>query len=424
MLSHQAPPQSAPLIAKSQRAPQFGSTFAFICKRNQGNCVRTHIFRVSMSVSLAQNLNLDVLSMIFTDLEVNYHLYMLKVSFVCRHWYNVALSTPRAWSRISMDFSTSTEYLKMYLARSGNASLHIFVNERLTDTCWGLLAQQTGRIRCLTIRACYRILQFSSFPALEKLRLYPHYDGRKHDILTPHATSLLDMSRFPRLQCVEMSNIPNALCSAIIPSGGFPRLQRLSTDLGNEPFWLPVILNTADTLISLTLNIREKYIHLMGFGDVHLLLPHLRHFGISGCHNANEAVIEITAPRVESVQYLKRHEVSTRLTGDILKVKYLLTNSISVLSQYSNIRTLWLLDPPTDVWLRGAGTSQRGLAWELADKIALCPRLEHIWIMDPFGDGNKGLNGLDSAVEGTKISIGVSRRSIPGSMVSAVIWSR
>ena len=374
-----------------------------------------------MSVSIAQNLNLDVLSMIFTDLEVSHRLCMLKVSPVCRHWYNVALSTPRAWSRISMDFSTSPEYLEMYLARSGSASLHIFVNERLTDTYWGVLAQQTGRIRCLAIRASYRILQLSSFPALEKLRLYSHYDRRKHDILKPQiSASLLDISRFPLLHCVEMYDIPNALCNAIASSRGFPRLQRLFTDLGNEPFWLPVITNTAETLVSLTVRIGDRY-----FGDVHLLLPHLRHFGISSCRDGSEAVISVTAPRLESVQYLKRHEVHVRLTGDPLKVKYLLTNSISALSQYPNIRTLWLLEPPTDFWLQGFGTRpQHVLARELASKMALCPRLEHIWVMDPFGDDDKTLNGLDSAVEGTKVSIGVSgmdRLCIPGFMVSAVI---
>jgi hypothetical protein len=166
-----------------------------------------------MSVSLAQDLNLDVLSMIFTELEVGDHPYMLTVSSVCRHWYNVALSTPQAWSRISMDCSTSPEYLKMYLARSGGStSLHVSVKEGLTDVYWGLLVQQAGRIRCLTIIACYRILQSSLFPALEKLRLYRNSLGTKPDILIPQiSASLLDMSRFPRLRYVEMYKMPNTL---------------------------------------------------------------------------------------------------------------------------------------------------------------------------------------------------------------------
>jgi hypothetical protein len=83
------------------------------------------------------------------------------------------------------------------------------------------------------------------------------------------------------------------------------------------------------------------------------------------------------------------------------------------------------LEPPTDFWLKGVGTRPHHvLARELASKMALCPKLEHIWVMDPFGDGNKALDGLDSAVEGTKVSIGVcdiDRLCIPGFMVSAVI---
>jgi hypothetical protein len=377
-----------------------------------------------MGIPIAQDLNSDILFIIFTDYEIATSLYMLQISAVCRHWYNVALSTPQAWARISMDISVRPGYMETYLKRSGNVPLHISVNETITEGNWGLLVQQKGRIRCLNIRGCYRFLQLSIFPILEKLILRAHTENAKNDMLEPMSVSLLEVSRFPLLRSVEMIDIPNSLVDAIKPREAFPQLQKLSSTLQEKyPLGYQIITSTAEILVSLTLHIRSGDFRPINLGTIHLPLPQLRYFRIFDCDSGSKTTITLVSPRLESVQHLIAHRQSTLLAGDAHKAIYLLTNSMNMIPSYPNIRTVWLENKATDFWVNGIITPDRQrVASALAGKISSCPKLEGIHVIGPLSKGS--LNLLQSAIDGTGVSLSVTkhpRACFPGFKVSIFI---
>jgi hypothetical protein len=110
------------------------------------------------------------------------------------------------------------------------------------------------------------------------------------------------------------------------------------------------------------------------------------------------------------------------LTGDVLKVKDLLTNSLNAISQYRNNSTLWIQDKATDFWVKRHYCQM--VVSALASKIPLCPRLETVCIADPRASG-VSFDMVGSVIEGTGVSLHVSKRPhppLPGSPVSSCAY--
>jgi hypothetical protein len=56
--------------------------------------------------------------------------FEILVSQVTQRWRNVAIHTPRIWSRIEISATTSGEFIAIYLQRSGVAALDLFIADR------------------------------------------------------------------------------------------------------------------------------------------------------------------------------------------------------------------------------------------------------------------------------------------------------
>ncbi|KAI0264930.1 hypothetical protein BC834DRAFT_1042112 [Gloeopeniophorella convolvens] len=74
----------------------------------------------------------------------------MRVSFVCRHWRQVALDDPALWSRI-VEPERNPEYLSEMLSRSKNSSLGIIIDSPPTPKLFDTLSELLPRIDTLSL---------------------------------------------------------------------------------------------------------------------------------------------------------------------------------------------------------------------------------------------------------------------------------
>ncbi|RPD70052.1 hypothetical protein L226DRAFT_575155 [Lentinus tigrinus ALCF2SS1-7] len=137
---------------------------------------------------------------------------VLRITWICRYWRDVALATSRFWSIIvDSGYSRGTEWLSAFLERSRGCPLHVGIQSTsvIANTLVAILAQlipHAHRLRTLHIQSAMGqslsslLAPFTEgFPSLEEVNL--------SEMAWPE---LLDLShaRFPRLRKVTLTGAP------------------------------------------------------------------------------------------------------------------------------------------------------------------------------------------------------------------------
>ena len=315
--------------------------------------------------SIAQTLYFDVLSAVFIDVGHTHPLSMLDISGVCRHWRQVALATPNAWSTISPQVAKSLPCQTLYLARSEPALLHVTLDADIDyATRPSPIFQQTARIGCLTMGRHYLMLLYP-FPNLEKLTLLPWIDNSVTGVW--HVGSgHLEMSRFPRLKVLVADTSPAVIFDALPMSSTLPPLRSLGVTFVYESSLWTTAFVCRQTLVSLCVNIFDTH-----FIQKEVLeLPRLRHLKIIDEHSKGITTLEVDAPHLVSVHRIRVEawEGSTILTlRNSDTVTHLRTQYISDMITYPTLQSLWLDANILPIQM---------IAFQVQASINLCPHLE------------------------------------------------
>jgi F-box-like len=233
----------------------------------------------------------EVLSLIFVQVCKENWKDLVNLEAVCRHWRNVLLSTPRAWAFVLSTPSVSNfpiRQLNLWLSRCGTLKLHINLHPATSPDFVEALSlhKKTGNIQCLSLFNNSKLLRYP-FRRLKELRLgseclvsrWTSYDLRhkirdSDDISLEEEnedpsdrdydsgdsiyeelreiTSLLDISRFPRLVSLHLHGPSFSTVRRIAREKSFPRLQKLH--IRNEGAWLLIVERCKGTLVTLAID--------------------------------------------------------------------------------------------------------------------------------------------------------------------------
>lgn len=139
--------------------------------------------------------------------EVN-GLEWLRMLEVCRHWFTVAASTSRLWTRITV--KSRTNHLKTSLARSKNSLVEVVINgNTVVSRALVSLFPHLHRVSCLSLpnlgeRDMIWIVNFIrySMPALWRLdaNVWPHNERYLREATGPRSGLFIDSALAPNLR--------------------------------------------------------------------------------------------------------------------------------------------------------------------------------------------------------------------------------
>jgi hypothetical protein len=290
----------------------------------------------------------------------------LKLSSVCRQWRYIALSVPEIWSKFLLDAFFTPHILHIFLERSKPLQLHIFVGA-WTDEQLQVLSSVADRIACMTIFNDCNFLQ-NQFPNLVRLvlALGPKTDHKKRPASVESLSTSPQFSQLREFCFLSISAAP--LHPILDMPAGFPALQKLEVLCEDDSSWDSVVINTSNTLVSLVLHARPTCsTHDFSF-------PQLRHLQITCSGGQIQLVLDLDAPRLESVELGSRvgggHGIDIQLQNP-RSVKQLFVEHQSLdLALYPALQKLWIYGH-TDY-------NQKTLSL-LRHQITLCPELQAIF---------------------------------------------
>lgn len=304
-------------------------------------------------LSLAQRLNFDVLTTIFIVSWTTCETHPVTLGSVCRLWRAAALAVPQIWSRIPPTRLGNDEIVLVFLERSRPLPVHIGISSRMTPVQREALYTATERIQCFSVQSECSILT-RSFPVLEMLNLAILYDASSPIFPLPtKSTSLLEVSRYPKLRELHIFGLVTPLLRAIAPAPSFPPLQVLSIDCNGLPYWVMIVENCSSTLVSLSLIIRHLSIEA-----VHFDLPHLRYLSIADYLPYYATLIRFDTPKLETLAHviaLSGNPCQAEVPFSILEiadsryVTHLHVSGINLnITPYPQLRSLTIKDEPRD----------------------------------------------------------------------------
>jgi F-box-like len=331
-------------------------------------------------LSPVHKLNFDTLSMIFIIAWDTKEGSQWILASVCRHWRDVALATPRLWSRLSTLPPEDEEYLQAILSRSATLPLHIIIHDLTNQQQLRTLSMAKERIHCMTVRDEVEVFE-TSFSSLRRIELSVFGGRPREDITEEDPPSLLDVHKFPELCELYLSSCPDWVLTAIEPAKRFPPLQRLHIICDSSSFWLSIINNCRDSLVSLTM--------LLGYPPpphgLHLILPKLRHLELAG----RGVGMRIDAPLLESLEEGKFLSEGSRRTPS-------LPHSPAVTELYSSRLPLELARSPQlkTLWLSSEENTWEELGAHVQEGIDACPHLRFIGYR--HGRYSRDILGIDA----------------------------
>ncbi|KAI0630510.1 hypothetical protein C8Q77DRAFT_1133456 [Trametes polyzona] len=263
--------------------------------------LKSTINRMSPTACLPPEILSEIFVLIATDhyewrKENHYgsaHAYKwIALTHVCRHWRDVALNTPRLWSRVVL---TRPEVFREILPRSKKASLWVSASLPHADErrlyALEALMKESSRLRELNLTAPARFVQVISsqwkHPAdnLESIILHAEAGQFEPDYLIPSTrlSSEFFSGQTPKLRHLEIHRIPADWTSPLFcPSLRTLRIH-LRYDLNPQPGEFPKLLQALEAMPMLeTLQLNEAIPRLPD--DITQLpdlgrrvsLPHLR----------------------------------------------------------------------------------------------------------------------------------------------------
>jgi hypothetical protein len=181
-------------------------------------------------------------------------------------------------------------------------------------------------------------------------------------------------SRFPQLRELCLSGeSTDALCRISVPQTGLAALRKLEILCGYRSHWLGIVQTVSATLVSLTL----CFLCRPAYSECHFSFPQLRHLGITKRCDAVPMVLDLDAPRLESIEHGlgvgARDGILIRLRNP-RTVKQLRTESYLLdLTPYPALRKLWI---------NGNMYYNHKMLQSLKCQIISCPELEAIMYCD------------------------------------------
>ena len=276
--------------------------------------------------------------MIFIRVGFTHSVTILDISGICRHWRQVVLATPKAWSTISPEVAKNRVRQSLYITRSKPALLHVTLDPK-TNYALTPILQETERMNCLSMGRYYSMLMYR-FSELEKLILLPSTsvdDAEEWHV----GSSCLSRYKFPKLK-VLVANEPPFVTFDLHPiSPKFPPLQCLATTLHFESSERYTTFVCRQTLVSLSVTVSAG--HFSDFDEV-LNLPRLRYFKIVDPRETILSVtLEVDAPHLVSVHLILTDWKSTELRlRDSSTVTHLQTHDIQDVYLYPALQSLWI----------------------------------------------------------------------------------
>jgi hypothetical protein len=273
---------------------------------------------------------------------------------------------------IDLGATTRPSNLRILLERSQPCALHIFLPSVASHEQLAVLSSAADRIICMTISDC-RFLQ-NQFPLLERLELtvgpgaYRNTDDDRQ--------GLSEASSFPQLRQLCLVGVStHALCQVSVPRNGFAGLEKLEIMCGHPPHWLRIVQSVSNTLVSLVLHLFYHPDH----PTYNFSFPRLRHLEITKKYDPILLVLDLDAPRLESIDegigINERNDTHTMIRlRNPKSVKQLRSGCFPLnLTHYPALRKLWISDNTeyTQTMLRS-----------LKGQIASCPELKAVLYCD------------------------------------------
>jgi hypothetical protein len=198
----------------------------------------------------------EVLSHIFVEVSMDDWKGPLILQGVSRWWRDVVVGSPRAWTFMPLfewDHGGYSDLVSLFIERSRNATLHIYVRDYYSLPQVKILAH---RIECMELymllnTMTYFIPREYNFTRLERLQL-------------SSANWVLDSDRMPQISEWDMMYFPNLkflhlavwdpLLLAIATSPRFPLIRHLKVVCGDPSPLTDILVKCAKSLESIDLN--------------------------------------------------------------------------------------------------------------------------------------------------------------------------
>jgi hypothetical protein len=286
----------------------------------------------------------EILSHILVDVSMERWSAPLTLQSVCRWWREVVVGSPRAWAFIPLatyDYAGFSELVSLFVERSRDATLHIYVRDHHFLPKMKALAH---RIECMSIFTsldpitCFIPGQYD-FTRL--VRLHLSASNWSSDPNARFIGSNWDMMHFPNLKILEL-DVRGPLLDAIARSTQFPPIRHLTVNC-RDPFPLTDILmkcaNSLESMVWVCLGQQPLGRPIAG-PTIHL--PFLRYIRLddntTGCRSPWS--FEGSTPNLEAYSDDGEWSTTDTFKFDTSNVTFLCVRKAPDLSRFPRLVTL------------------------------------------------------------------------------------